>query len=108
MSTNRKNKENKGIILSTRVYVGGEGWRTICSYRQFLFIQEPNQPLLRILNLSNTTVSIFPEVEEFLVMLYSFGLHAFWLFIIKSLRNLFAEIFWDFLMRDLRTDHESF
>jgi len=33
--------------------------------------------LLRILNLNNTRVSVFPEVEEFLVMLYGFGLPAF-------------------------------
>jgi len=27
-----------------------------------------DRPLLRILNLSNTRISVFPEVEEFLVM----------------------------------------
>ena len=32
-----------------------------------------SQPLPGILHLSNTRVSIFPEVEEFLVMLYGFG-----------------------------------
>ena len=34
---------------------------------------QPSQPLLRILNLSNTRISVFPGVEEFLVMLYGFG-----------------------------------
>ncbi len=33
---------------------------------------QPSHPLLRILNLSDTRVSVFPEVEEFLVMLYGF------------------------------------
>ncbi len=37
-----------------------------------LFFQ-PSQPLLRIFHFSNTRVSIFPEGEEFLVMLYAFG-----------------------------------
>lgn len=43
---------------------------------QFLFSQEASQLLLRILNLSNTRVSILPEVEEFLIMLYGFGFIA--------------------------------
>jgi hypothetical protein len=30
---------------------------------------QPSQPLPRILNLSITRISVFPEVEEFLVML---------------------------------------
>jgi hypothetical protein len=34
---------------------------------------QPSQPLLCILNLSKTRISVFPEVEEFLVMLYGFG-----------------------------------
>jgi len=34
---------------------------------------QPSQPLLRIFNLSNSRVSVFPEIEEFLVMLYGFG-----------------------------------
>ena len=38
---------------------------------------QPSQPLPRIHNLSNTRVSILPEVEEFLVMFYGFGLPAF-------------------------------
>ncbi len=33
---------------------------------------QPSQPLPGILNLSNTRVSVFPEVEKFLVMLYGF------------------------------------
>jgi hypothetical protein len=36
---------------------------------QFLLSQEPSQPLFRILNLSYSRVSVFPEVEEFLVTL---------------------------------------
>ncbi|MFB0564434.1 MAG: hypothetical protein ACETWK_01990 [Candidatus Aminicenantaceae bacterium] len=36
-----------------------------------------SQPLPRIFNLSNTRVSLFPEVEEFLVMLYGDGFLAF-------------------------------
>jgi hypothetical protein len=31
---------------------------------------QPSQPLPRILNLNKTRVSVFPDVEEFLVMLY--------------------------------------
>jgi hypothetical protein len=30
---------------------------------------QPSQPLLRILNFRNARVSVFPEVEEFLVIL---------------------------------------
>jgi len=35
-----------------------------------LLTLQPSQPLLRILYFSNTRVSVFPEVEEFLIMLY--------------------------------------
>jgi hypothetical protein len=35
-------------------------------------ILQPSQPLLRILNFRNTRISVFPEVEEFLVMLFGF------------------------------------
>jgi len=34
----------------------------------------PRQPLFRIINLSYPRVSVLPEGEEFLVMLYGFGL----------------------------------
>ena len=46
----------------------------------FLFVYglfQPSQPLLRILYLSYPQVGVFPEVEEFLVMLYGFALPAF-------------------------------
>ena len=33
---------------------------------------QPSQLLLRILNLNHTRISVFPEVEEFLVMLDGF------------------------------------
>jgi len=35
------------------------------------------QPLPGILNLRNTRISLFPEVEEFLVMLYGFTFLAY-------------------------------
>ncbi len=38
---------------------------------------QPSHSLLCILNLSNTRVSVLPEIEEFLVMLYSFAFPAF-------------------------------
>ncbi len=38
---------------------------------------QPFKPLPGILNLSNTRVSVLPEIEEFLVMLYGFGFPAF-------------------------------
>ncbi len=38
---------------------------------------QSSQPLIRIFNLSNARVSVFPEFEEFLVMLYGFGSFAF-------------------------------
>jgi len=44
---------------------------------QFLFSQEASQPLPCILNLRNTRISVFPEGEEFLVMLYGFAFPAF-------------------------------
>ncbi|NIM58384.1 MAG: hypothetical protein GTO16_05490 [Candidatus Aminicenantes bacterium] len=34
-----------------------------------LLTLQPSQPLLRILNLSYSRISVFPEGEEFLVML---------------------------------------
>jgi hypothetical protein len=34
---------------------------------------QPSQPLRCILNLSNTRVGVFPEGEEFLVMIYGFA-----------------------------------
>jgi hypothetical protein len=43
------------------------------SYMGKLLAFQPSQPLLRILNLRNTRVSVFPEVKEFFVMLYGFG-----------------------------------
>jgi len=42
-------------------------------FRKNLMILQPSHPLLRILNLSNTRVSVLPEGEEFLVMLYGFA-----------------------------------
>ena len=43
---------------------------------------QSGQPLPRILNLSYPRVSVLPEVEEFLVVLYGFGFQAFGLLII--------------------------
>jgi hypothetical protein len=37
-------------------------------------LTQPRQPLLSILNLSNIRVSVFPEVKEFIIMLYGFAL----------------------------------
>jgi len=48
----------------------------IKSFRKSLTLQ-PSQPLLSILNLSNTRVSVPPEIEEFLLMFYAFVLLAF-------------------------------
>jgi len=42
-----------------------------------LLPSQPSQPLYGILNLGYTRVSVFPEVEEFLVMLYGDGFLAF-------------------------------
>ncbi len=42
-------------------------------YRKLLTLQS-SQPLLRIFNLSNTRICVFPEVEEFFVVLYGFYL----------------------------------
>ena len=39
---------------------------------QFLFSQQASPPLLCILNLSYSRISILPEVEEYLIMLYGF------------------------------------
>jgi hypothetical protein len=41
--------------------------------KKALITLQPSQPLLSILNLGNTRVSVFPEIEEFLVMLDGFG-----------------------------------
>ncbi|NIO47821.1 MAG: hypothetical protein GTN73_00050 [Candidatus Aminicenantes bacterium] len=41
---------------------------------------QPSQPLPGILYLSNTRVSVFPEVEEFLVMLYGYALRIYLIF----------------------------
>lgn len=38
-----------------------------------LVVLQPSQPLLRILNFSNTRVSVFPEGEEFLILSLNFG-----------------------------------
>jgi hypothetical protein len=38
---------------------------------------QSSPPLLRILDLTNTSVSILPEVEEFLIVLYGFALQLF-------------------------------
>ncbi len=38
---------------------------------------QPSQLLFRIIHLSNTRISVSPEVEEFLVMLYGFAFPAF-------------------------------
>ena len=74
---------------------------------QKLMPTQPSQPLLRILNLSYTRISVFPEVKEFLVMLYGFLFYTFWLFILQRLRNPFAKIFGGFLIEDSRADHDS-
>jgi len=34
---------------------------------------QPSQPFPGILNLMDTRISIFPELEEFSIMLYGFG-----------------------------------
>jgi len=39
-------------------------------------LTQPSQPLLSILNLSNTRVSVFPEVKEFIIILYGFALRT--------------------------------
>jgi len=38
-----------------------------------IMVLQPSQPLLRILNLSYTRVSVFLEFEEFFEMFYGFG-----------------------------------
>jgi hypothetical protein len=42
-----------------------------------IFFLQPSHPLLRIHNLRNARVSVLPEVEEFLIVLYGFALPAF-------------------------------
>jgi len=44
------------------------GKSQIDNFSELLALQ-PSQPLLRILHLNNTMVSIFPESEEFLIMI---------------------------------------
>jgi len=39
-------------------------------------LTQPSQPLLSILNLSNTKISVFPEVMEFIIILYVFALRT--------------------------------
>jgi hypothetical protein len=39
-------------------------------------LTQPSQPLLSILNLSNTRVSVFPEVKEFIIIIYGFALRT--------------------------------
>ena len=51
-----------------------------------LLALQPSQPHLRILNLKDTRISIFPEIEEFLVMIFGFDLPAFIFF--KNLNNI--------------------
>jgi len=41
---------------------------------------QPSQPLLGVINLSNTKISAFPEVEEFLVVLHSFVSPVYFMF----------------------------
>jgi len=38
-----------------------------------LMTPQRSHPLLRIINLSNTRISVFPEGEEFFVMFLGFG-----------------------------------
>ena len=42
-----------------------------------LFPFQYSQPLLRILQLRNTRVSVFPKLEEFLVVVYGFTFLAY-------------------------------
>jgi hypothetical protein len=44
----------------------------LCQNDRKLLTPPPSQPPAGILDLSNARASVFPEVEEFLVMLYSF------------------------------------
>jgi hypothetical protein len=45
---------------------------------------QPSQPLSGILNLSNTRISVFPEVEEFIVLLDGFYKQTFFELIASS------------------------
>jgi hypothetical protein len=42
-----------------------------------IFTPQPSQPLPHIINFSYPWVSILPQVEEYLVSLYSYGLQSF-------------------------------
>ena len=50
-----------------------------CLIRRFESINSPSTPLAASSHphLSYSRIGVFPEVEEFLVMLYDFGLFAF-------------------------------
>jgi len=45
-------------------------------FRKNLMILQPSQPLSGILSFRNIRISVLPEVEEFLVMLYGFAFPA--------------------------------
>jgi len=53
------------------------GLKIILIHSKSNLTSQPRQPLLRIIHLRNTRVSVFPEVEESLVMLYGFSLQLF-------------------------------
>ncbi len=57
-------------------------------YMECLLFLQPSQPLLRILDLRNLRINVFPQVEEFLVMLYSVGLPSLSAFLLTSITQL--------------------
>ena len=66
-----------------------EKWCEIINLATFCSMAlQPSQPLLPSLNLSNTSVSFFPDVEEFFIMLDGFALQPFcwicWLFQLRQ------------------------
>ena len=83
---------------------------------QLLLCPEGSQSLLRILDFSNTRVSVFPEVEEFLVMLYGFPFSTLNLKIPRLVFDSFhellearlsADVFEVFAVGECFTDHFS-
>jgi len=48
------------------------GFKSYITQNIFSLFLQPSQPLPGILHLSNTRISVLPEGEEFLVMLYGF------------------------------------
>jgi hypothetical protein len=53
------------------------GFKMILIHSKSNLTSQSSPPLLRILDLTNTSVSILPEVEEFLIVLYGFALQLF-------------------------------